>query len=323
MMRSLLPGLLALGVASAASAAPDTETEHTVEPGETLNGIAHRAGVARDRIIEANDLTPPYLLRAGETLIIPRSERSSASSSGGPATYVVKAGETLGGIANREKVPRVLIAEANGLKPPYLLQVGQSLMIPRTRRHTVRQGETGFGIALQHGVPWKDIAIANGLEETDALPVGRNLLIPTLIVPQTPTGKADPPPEQAGRFAWPLQGPIRREFKPRGQGSHHDGLDIVAPEGAAVRAVANGTVIFAGKEAKQFGNLVVIDHGDGWHSAYGSLGRVTVRNGHKVTRGERVGLVGSTSITRRTELHFELRRNGEPVDPLAELPESP
>lgn len=87
-----------------------------------------------------------------------------------------------------------------------------------------------------------------------------------------------------------------------------------------MHAAAAGTVIFAGEEKNQFGNLVVIDHGNRWHSACGSLGRLTVTKGHQVTQGERVGLVGDTSVTMRTELHFELRRDGKPVDPLTELP---
>ena len=73
----------------------------------------------------------------------------------------------------------------------------------------------------------------------------------------------------------------------------------------------------------QFGNLVVIEHGDGWHSAYGSLARITVKEGDPVKATERVGLVGDTSLTRKTELHFELRKAGKPVDPVDYLPARP
>lgn len=330
---------LMLMVQAPALAAAEDDTRHVVEPGETLNGIANRAGVPRSRIIEANRLEPPYVIRAGQTLTIPREAKpaakpAQATASARPATgpgtpaietHVVAAGETLGGIANRVRVPRVLIAEANHLKPPYTLRAGQKLLIPRTRHHTVKAGETGFGIAYQYAVPWESIAVANGLDEGAQVKQGQKLLIPTVLtVPDpAPSATATPNPQatsSAARFAWPLAGEVRRGFRTSGEGGRHDGLDIVAPKGAAVRAAAAGTVIFAGSEDSQFGNLVVVDHGDGWHSAYGSLGRVTVKKGHKVARGERIGLVGDTSITRRTELHFELRRNGEPVDPAAELP---
>src|SRR5690606_36065439 len=156
---------------------------------------------------------------------------------------------------------------------------------------------------------------------------GRELLIPTVLdarastpAPATPTTTAVP--VKTSRFTWPVQGPVRRGYRSRAQGDRHDGLDIDAPHGTAVGATAAGTVygspaagtvIFAGPEASQFGNLVVVDHGDGWHSAYGSLARVTVKSGYKIARGERLGLVGDTSATKRTELHFELRHNGKPV----------
>src|SRR5690606_36106647 len=138
----------------------------------------------------------------------------------------------------------------------------------------------------------------NGMEPDAALQAGKVLLIPTLIA--APTAKAPPASPAASaapaaRFAWPITGPIRRGFKPRGAAGFHDGIDLTAPRGAAVRAIATGTVIFAGPEPEQFGNLVVVDHGSGWHSAYASLDRVTVKKDHKVTKGERVGLVGNTS----------------------------
>lgn len=232
--------------------------------------------------------------------------------------HIVKAGETLGGIANRARVPRVLIAEANGLKPPYIVKIGQKLMIPRTGHHTVTKGETGLGIGADYGVPWSAIALASGIDPEAPIRVGQKLLIPTLIrqpAVGATTGDAAKP-----RLAWPLSGPIRRGFTPRGQGNHHDGLDITAKEGTAVRAAAAGTVIFAGREPEQFGNMVVVDHGGGWHTAYGFLSTVTVKQGEDVGQGERVGVVGQTGWAKGTELHFEVRRDNRPVDPIAELP---
>lgn len=237
--------------------------------------------------------------------------------------HVVKAGETLMGVAKRARVPRVLIAEANRLKPPYTLRAGQTLKIPRTRRHTVARGDSGFMIAYRYGVPWRDIAVANGIDVDKPLPVGSVLLIPTLIAP--PAEPADAPAVTATRFAWPLSGSmagkVRRGFRSREEDDYHDGIDIRAAEGTAVRAAAAGKVVFAGREPRQFGNLVVIDHGNGWNSAYAFLSRVTVKKDEEVRAGERVGLSGRTGMARGPELHFELRRNNRPVDPVERLPE--
>lgn len=232
--------------------------------------------------------------------------------------HLVRPGETLSGIANRAKVPRVLIAEANGLQPPYALRAGQTLKIPRTRRHTVIRGDTGFSIAYSHGVPWRDIAVANGIDADAPLRPGQILLIPTIIALPDPAPTAAPAP----RFAWPVAGPVRRGFTARAAGDHHDGIDIRVPVGTAVRAAAAGKVIFVGAEPRQFGNLVVVDHGNGWNSAYAFLSRITVQEGEDVRAGERVGLSGRTGLAKGPEVHFELRRNNRPVDPAEELPEA-
>jgi murein DD-endopeptidase MepM/ murein hydrolase activator NlpD len=243
--------------------------------------------------------------------------------------HVVQPGETLGGIAVRAKIPRVLIAEANGLKPPYTVRAGQKLKLPRTRHHTVARGETGFTIAYTYAVPWRDIAVANGIDPDAALKRGQKLLIPTIIEqprpaaasPATSPGEATSAPPV--RFAWPVAGPLRRGFVGRGAGAdYHDGIDITAREGTAVRAAAAGKVVFAGPEPRQFGNLVVVDHGDGWVSAYAFLSRITVTKDEEVRAGERLGLVGHTGRARGSELHFELRRNNRPVDPAEALPEA-
>lgn len=232
--------------------------------------------------------------------------------------HVVQEGETLMGIANRAKVPRVLIIEANGLKPPYTVRAGQKLAIPRTRRHKVARGDTGFSISYDYAVPWKDIAVANGLDPDAPLKPGATLLIPTIIRPAAPAPAAT---EAApGRWAWPAAGPVRRGYAARTQKDYHDGLDIRLKEGTAVRAAAAGKVLFAGEERRQFGKLVVIDHGGGWHSAYGFLSKVTVTRGEDVGQGERIGLSGRTGKARGPELHFELRRDAEPVDPARHLP---
>ncbi|MEJ2458664.1 MAG: LysM peptidoglycan-binding domain-containing M23 family metallopeptidase [Novosphingobium sp.] len=341
---------------AAAPAAANGKSFHIVTSGETLNGIANRAGIASQALARANGLTPPYIVRIGQKLAIPgtapvrtaartiEARQPPVTATASPAdesVHIVRPGETLSGIAVRAKVPRVLIAEANGLQPPFIVKVGQKLHIPRTRHHAVVDGDTGFSLAMKYGVPWEQIATANDLDPAAPLKTGENLLIPTLLNPP-PTGvsKLDPapvpdtpaaPPSSApapahapaktARFGWPVSGPIRRGYATGS--NYHDGLDIKAAKGTMVRAAAAGTVKFAGKEKDQFGNLVVIDHGDGWYTAYGFLSRITVKEGAKVAAGERIGLVGSTGLAKGNELHFEVRQDGKPVDPLEELPKTP
>lgn len=256
---------------------------------------------------------------------VPAPSDDAAPAPEDELVHIVKPGETLGGIAQRAKVPRVLIAEANGLAEPYSVRTGQKLKIPRTRHHIVAAGETGFDIAYKYGVPFSAIAVANGLDAKGTLKPGQDLLIPTILATPTATPSAGPSadaPAKAARpdFAWPLTGKIRRGFTGRSERNYHDGIDITADPDSAVRAAANGVVIFAGKEPKSFGNLVVIQHGEDWQSAYGFLGRITVAKGEAVRRRERIGLVGRTGKATRDELHFEIRKANQPVDPVDNLP---
>lgn len=258
--------------------------------------------------------------------------------------HVVVPGETLGGVARRAKVPRILIIEANHLKAPhYPIHAGQKLFLPRTRHHVVKGGETGFDIAYRYGVSYASIAVANGLAPDARLREGQKLLIPTVLKPDK-APKADnaakaprtgddaksddaaikEQPAAAPRFLWPMEGRMRRGFVAKTRdgdgGDFHNGLDLVAKEGETVRTSAPGEVIFAGREPDSFGNLVVIDHGKGWQTAYGFLSQLTVKRGDMVKAHERVGLVGHSGRATRDELHFEIRHSDRPVDPVPLLP---
>lgn len=248
------------------------------------------------------------------------------------AEHIVKSGETLGGIAARAQVPRILIIEANGLKEPYKVRAGQRLIIPRRRNHEVKDGETGFGIALEYGVPWGLIAAANGIEPKAALRRGQRLAIPTIAKASAVDSPSAPPLRAAASAAspatemppmqllWPVKGTIRRGFAPRSKRSYHDGIDIAADEGTAVRASAGGRVIYAEAGPSEYGNTVIVHHGDRWTSIYAQLKAITVKNGERVKSGERVGLVGHSGIARDDQLHFEIRHNREALDPVALLP---
>ena len=244
------------------------------------------------------------------------------------AVHVVQSGETLGGIASRAEVPRVLIIEANGLKAPYALRAGQKLIIPRRRSHTVKDGETGFDVAMIYGVPWRAIAAANSIKPDARLKAGQKLSIPTVSVKPVvaqPSISTDPqaglPDTAAPAFAWPLQGKVRRGFVAAATaGSGHDGIDILAPKGTAVRAAAAGKVIFAGQGPDEYGLTVIIWHSGRWTTTYSYLDKITVKVGDTVKAGERIGLIGQTGLAEEPQLHFEVRRNKLPQDPARYLP---
>lgn len=258
--------------------------------------------------------------------------------------HVVKPGETLGGIAARAEVPRVLIIEANGLKAPYIVRAGQKLVIPRRRSHTVKDGETGLSIALDYGVPWTAIAAASGIDPKKPIKPGQKLVIPTIAkaassAPPAPAATPGPSPSpspsatsapalppdtaKAPRFAWPIEGEIIRKFVARGgKVAFHDGIDVAGEQGEAVRAAAAGKVIFAGQGPKEYGLTVIVYHTGRWTTTYAFLDAVTVKEGERVKAGERVGKLGETGLAKQPSLHFEVRRNRSALDPVEYLPEA-
>ncbi len=120
------------------------------------------------------------------------------------------------------------------------------------------------------------------------------------------------------RFLWPVQGPVSSGFGGRG-GRFHEGIDILAPRGTPVRAAEIGLVLYAGDGLRGYGNVVVLDHGDGITTLYGHLDAFRVESGDAVPVGAVIGTVGRTGNATTSHLHFELRVDGEAVDPLFRL----
>lgn len=264
---------------------------YIVQPGDSLFAIATKTGAGATAIADANNLRPPYPLRAGERLQIP-----------GGLYHKVGSGETGIAIARAYGVVWADIVMMNALQPPYTLQVGQNLLLPSAASASSATAEiTPEARAAAFSLNIDDIM-------TGGQPAGLATVIPS------------PSANFAGRFAWPLQGAIVGRFGSQGGGRVNDGLNISAVSGAAVRASAPGTVVYSGNEIGVFGGLVLIDHGGGWVTAYGHLGSLNVAKGDRVTAGQALGGVGETGYVTQPQLHFEIRKDRKPINPQAVLP---
>jgi murein DD-endopeptidase MepM/ murein hydrolase activator NlpD len=118
----------------------------------------------------------------------------------------------------------------------------------------------------------------------------------------------------ASGFIWPISGPITSEFGPRSR-DNHPGIDIAGPNGGAIVASKSGTVIYAQFNDGGYGNLVVIDHGGGFATAYGHQSRIAVSVGQSVSQGQVIGYEGSTGASTGPHVHFEVRVNGTVQNP--------
>ena len=120
-------------------------------------------------------------------------------------------------------------------------------------------------------------------------------------------------------FRWPIQGRVITQFGEKVNGAPNDGIDISAPEGTKVKAAEKGTVIYSGSELAEFGNLVLISHDGGWVSAYAYAKENHVKRGDKVARGQVIADSGKSGNAKSPKLHFELRKDSTPVDPMKHL----
>ena len=120
-------------------------------------------------------------------------------------------------------------------------------------------------------------------------------------------------------FLWPVNGKVISPFGSKNGGLHNDGINIAAPRGTPVRAAENGVVVYSGNQIRGFGNLLLIRHSDGWVTAYAHNDTLLVKKGQQVKRGETIARVGSTGNVTQPQLHFELRKGTEAVDPAGYL----
>jgi murein DD-endopeptidase MepM/ murein hydrolase activator NlpD len=155
------------------------------------------------------------------------------------------------------------------------------------------------------------------IQESQAIQAASAAIAAKLQAGSSTSGQAAATPSAAG-LIWPVSGPITSPFGMR-WGTLHPGIDIGVPTGTPIHAAAAGTVVYCGWE-EGYGNLVVIDHHNGLATAYGHQSRVAVSCGQNVAQGDVIGYSGCTGFCTGPHVHFEVRVNGTPVDPLGYLP---
>lgn len=176
-------------------------------------------------------------------------------------------------------------------------------------------------IAEKEDVLRGKLAQKSALEDLDAQLEQDSQEIQSLLAKPSNTGA--PAVETGGQFLMPASGPITSPYGYRthpifGDARLHTGIDIGAGYGSAVWAAGGGTVVFAGTMSG-YGNAIVVDHGGGIATTYNHLSGFSVSSGSTVTRGQTIGSVGCTGYCTGPHLHFEVRVNGSPVDPMPYL----
>lgn len=298
----------------------------TVYSGDTVYSIARRCNVSVRELIEANRIRAPYVIYPGQALRVP----------GGSGEYVVRRGDTLLVLARRLGVDFQTLARTNGKTPPYTIYVGETLRVPGAYNGGTVAGRDSNGGTLviaspnasgSHAPSRGSTTIMSRLPDSgssgkDAQSAPPPSSSSTPSGPQTRTSQQQaslpppPPPPMAGKgFVWPVRGEMLAEFGPMAKGQHNDGVNIAAPRGTPVIAAENGVVAYVGNELKGFGNLLLIKHADGWMTAYAHNDHLLVGKGDQVRRGQQIATVGASGNVTQPQLHFELRRGTQAVNP--------
>jgi murein DD-endopeptidase MepM/ murein hydrolase activator NlpD len=240
-----------------------------------------------------------------------------------PPVHTVTSGDTLGKVAHRYRVSVREIAVANGIAPETPLKVGMRLTIP------VRTGVPPGALPgkPQPGAPivaqtkpitgpqtYTPAAQPPGRVASSESAANAHLASPV----ETPSGEAGP--NGATGFRWPVRGRIVSNFGARVNGSPNDGIDLAVPEGTQVRAADDGVVAYAGDELKGYGKLVLVRHSNGFVTAYANGSEFLVKRNDQVHKGQVILKSGQTGNAAAPQLHFEIRKNSAPVDPMQYLP---
>ena len=201
-----------------------------------------------------------------------------------------------------------------------------SVSIPRSGVHVVKRGDTLYSIAWRYGLEMKSLARNNRIRSPYTIYPGQKLRLKGRAVAATPrrtppktsgtTARKPSPatpapqiPSSALVWQWPASSPVVREF-----GGVSKGLDFEMRPGAPVTAAATGEVVYAGSGLGGYERLVIVKHNESYLSAYSLNQPFTVQEGQRVNGGQRIASIGQGSSKTRT-LHFEIRRDGNPVSP--------
>lgn len=231
-------------------------------------------------------------------------------------THTIASGESLYTIARRYEVTTQSLVQANNLSSPDKIVVGQKVIIPGRADLLATKAPTQVASAAPTAAPAQQTlpaAAPNALQAATtpaAAPVAAPAQPAPVQVASVPA--AEPAMSGSDKFRWPASGRVLVDFA----SSKGTGINIEVPEGSAVKAAENGTVIYVGSGVEGYGNLVLIRHPNGYVSAYAHLQSMNVAKGAVVGRGDTIGAAGMTGSVTKPQLHFELRKGATPVDPL-------
>ena len=249
---------------------------------------------------------------AGESRAPVESRYGEVKTRSKPERHMVAKGETLYSIAWRYGIDYRVLAGINDIAAPYTIYPGQALEL----RGAPRPAADAPAKAPSATAPTSGSSPA---APAPAAPKPVKTPAPAPVIKDSPPRVTNSAAKELNArvdsWQWPTSGKVVRKFS----GTVHKGIDIEGRAGDAVKATAAGKVVYAGSGIVGYGKLLIVKHNNLYLSAYGHNRKLLVREGELVKPGQRIAEKGS-SATNTVKLHFEIRREGNPVDPLKLLP---
>ncbi|WP_233152838.1 peptidoglycan DD-metalloendopeptidase family protein [Motiliproteus sp. MSK22-1] len=254
------------------------------------------------------------------------SSRQPIRSSG---TYIVRKGDTLYSIAFRYGKDLQALARANGIGRHYRIYPGQKIRLVEApssnASNRVSSKNTSSNKSLSKGKPKKpDSSVKSSNTAKSAQAANREnsassqvAVSPAKKIVSKKSETSTTQNRQKIIWQWPAKGKIIQYYQSKGD--LNKGLNIAARKGDPVYAAATGSVVYAGSGLLGYGNLIIINHNQQYLSAYAHNSKIFVKEKDKVSKGEKIALAGNSGAT-RSMLHFEIRKDGKPVNPLHYLP---
>ena len=284
-----LPAKPAPAKPAAAKPADTPVPTHTITRGETLVGIALQYGLDYRELAAWNNIANPNVINVGQVLVLAAPKRAPG---GTVATPLATTGPIVEAkpLANTESVK----VEPRAQRLPYsdrnLAQLAKSDVTAEQAAAT-SPGATPPAVATPTPTP--------------------PAAVPAAPEPERPASGTQ---GEAVEWMWPVKGKVLAGFTEATKG-----IDIAGKKGAPIAAAASGRVVYAGQGLRGYGKLVIIRHSDTWLSAYAHNDEILVKEQEEVKRGQKIATMGASDAD-QVKLHFEVRRQGRPVDPARVLP---
>ncbi len=228
--------------------------------------------------------------------------------------HVVVRGDTLYAIAWRYETTVDKLAQLNGLAPPYLIHVGNRLVLdpPVPAEPAAGKATAASGVVVM-AVPQPQLDTQPGPRPVVA---GATVVPPAATASPAASGTGPGPAVSGWVWQWPATGNVTREYDSNGQ---FKGINIQSRPGTPIQAAASGEVVYAGDGLRGYGQLIIVKHSEVYLSAYAYNRVMAVHEGDKVTAGQRLGEVGGDAAN-PGRFYFEIRKQGDPIDPTQLLP---